>query len=126
MKYNVKRVLFFSVLLCSCFLVGGCKKHEETIVFDNTYPLALSPSVEWAVVKDPYAAFRKEPDWGADVVEHCRRGEILQVSGRSVDSKNEKWCSFEQGWLAESCLSIYSNRYKAERVSKILLQNEKK
>ena len=128
MKFSGKscEALFFSIVLCCCFFISGCEKKNEVIVFDDSYPLALSPSVQWTVVKEPYAAFRKEPDWGAEVVAHCRRGEILQVTGRSVDSKNEKWCSFENGWLAESCLNIYGNRYKAERVSKLLLQNDKK
>ena len=125
---NALKNIFF---VCLLLLIGasftGCEKQEEKIEFDNTYPLALSPSVEWAVVKEPYAAYKSEHSWEANVVGHCRRGEILQVLSRSVDENNEKWCCFEDGWLPESCLNIYSNRLKAERVSEILIKaNEQK
>lgn len=97
------------VLFCSC---SG--KKEETIVFDNSYPLALSPDVSWAVVTEPYAAYKLEPSWTADAKGHCRKGEILQVMGKSVDSENTSWYFFEDGWLPQNCISIYSNRYKAK------------
>ena len=124
-RLNYSKAVYIMFLICCVFstsFLTSCEKQEEKITFDDTYPLALSPSVEWAVVKEPYAAYKTEYGWASSVAGHCRRGEILQVLGRSVDENNEKWCQFEDGWLPESCLNIYSNRLKAERVSEILIK----
>ena len=119
MKIIKKVLLFLSIfLLASAFT--SCEKQEDTIVFDEEYPLALSPSVQWAVIKEPYAAYKSSFSWDAKVIGHCRRGEILQVLGRCLDEEGKNWCYFENGWLPESCLNIYSNRLKAQRVSEIL------
>ena len=118
------------ILLCSCFLIlisvfPGCnKKSVENIVFDDSYPLALAPDVEWAVVTEPYAVYKEKNDWGAATTGHVRKGEILQIMGKAVDSKNENWYYFEGGWLSQTSISVFSNRYKAESVSKNLLNNE--
>ena len=125
MKY-VKNVLFIFLILITFSIFTGCEKQEETIVFDDEYPLALSPSVNWAVVREPYAAYREECSWTSSVIGHCRRGEILQVVGSSIDADGDKWCHFENGWLPSSCLNIYSNRLKAERVADILIETEEK
>ena len=120
-----KKNLFVFILLNLLFLVSACKKKAaDNIVFDNSYPLALAPDVEWAVVIEPYAVFRNKNDWGSDTEGHCRKGEILQVKGMSVDEAKTNWYYFEGGWLPQNCVSIFSNRYKAEAVSKNLLSSE--
>jgi len=124
-KMKDKIVLIIFALLFTAGAFTGCsKKSEEVIVFDNTYPLALAPDVEWAVVTEPYAVFKDTDEWGAATAGHCRKGEILQVMGKSVDDAKENWYYFEGGWLPQSCVSIFSNRYKAETVSKSLLSSE--
>ena len=124
-----KNKTFLHLLLIFLFvfpleLISCQKKTTETIVFDNTHPLALAPDIEWAVVTEPYAVFREKDEWEAATAGHCRKGEILQVNGKSVDAKKETWYYFDGGWLPQSCVSIFSNRYKAETVSKNLV-NEK-
>ena len=119
------KVLLIFILIFLSLLFAACKKRgNEAIVFDNTHPLALAPDVEWAVVTEPYAVFKENDEWGAATAGHCRKGEILQVKGKSVDAAKENWYYFEGGWLPQSCVSIFSNRYKAETVSKNLV-NEK-
>lgn len=114
MKNTFLRFLFFGFLCLSVLTSFSCKKQkEEVIVFDDSYPLALSPNVSWALVTDPYAAYKKELGWNSETSGHCRRGEILQVLGKAVDKESGNWYRFEEGWLPESCLSIYSNRFKA-------------
>ena len=114
-------VLFLFIIITS----ASCKKKSnEKIVFDNSHPLALAPDVEWAVVTEPYAVFKETDDWGAATTGHCRKGEILQVKGKSVDADKDNWYYFEDGWLPQNCVSIFSNRYKAESVSKNLLASE--
>ena len=127
MKVNNLNKAFLSILiiLCLASLLSSCnKKTAETIVFDNSHPLALAPDVEWAVVTEPYAVFKETDEWGAATGGHCRKGEILQVLGKAVDANKENWYFFEGGWLPQSCVSIFSNRYKAETISKGLLSSE--
>ena len=122
MKTN-NSILFLTlfIVLITCF--SSCKKKSvEVIVFDDSHPLALAPDVEWAVITEPYAVFKVEDEWNAATAGHCRKGEILQVKGKSVDASNENWYYFEGGWLPQNCVSIFSNRYKAETVSKNLTE----
>ncbi len=123
---NVKKsIISLLIILSLTSFVTSCKKKTaETIVFDNSHPLALAPDVEWAVVTEPYAVFKENDEWGAATTGHCRKGEILQVMGKSVDADKENWYYFEGGWLPQSCVSIFSNRYKAETISKGLLSSE--
>lgn len=116
------------LLLCFVLVVvlSSCKKKEnEDIIFDNSEPLALAPDVEWAVVTDPYAAYKSEKGWESSVTGHSRKGDILQIKGKSIDKNNEVWYFFENGWLPQNCLSIYSNRLKAQTVSEQLLERDK-
>ena len=122
MKNKILLAVFLLVIV-SAF--SSCKKKSnESILFDNSHPLALAPDVEWAVVTEPYAVFKETDEWGAATAGHCRKGEILQVKGKSVDAEKENWYFFEGGWLPQNCVSIFSNRYKAESVSKNLLSSE--
>ena len=115
-KSNVKswKLLALNLLsaFCLTFLLFSCnQKKEEVIVFDEVHPLALYPDVSWALITDPYVAYKKEIGWDSETTGHSRSGEILQVMGMATDSEKEKWYLFEQGWLPASCLSIYSNRF---------------
>ncbi len=123
-KNNSKSLVVIFVLLISLSFISCHKKTSEVIVFDNSHPLALAPDVEWAVVTEPYAVFKETDEWNAATAGHCRKGEILQVKGKSVDAEKENWYYFEGGWLSQSSVSIFSNRYKAETVSKNLLSSE--
>ena len=125
MKGKIITILALTILAAVSAIFTGCsKKSAEVIVFDDRHPLALAPDVEWAVVTEPYAVFKETDEWGSATAGHCRKGEILQVMGKSVDSAKENWYYFEGGWLPQSCVSIFSNRYKAETVSKGLLSSE--
>lgn len=113
-KYLCGFLLFFTVIT---FFSGCSKKKEEIIEFDNAYPLALAPDVSWAVITEPYASYKESYDWNSTTEGHCRKGDILQVLGNAKDADKESWYKFENGWLPSSCLSVYSNRYKAKSVS---------
>lgn len=115
----------FLLVLVSLIVFSSCsKKESEIIVFDNSEPLSLAPDVEWAVVVDPYAAYKSEVGWESSVTGHSRKGDILQVKGKSIDKNNEAWYFFENGWLPQNCISIYSNRLKAKSVSEQLLERD--
>lgn len=109
---NVLLLVLFSMLIFSC-----AKKEDEIIILDNREPLALAPDVQWAVVNEPYVAFKENKEWTSSVTGHCRKGDVLQVKGKSVDSKKEVWYLFEEGWLPSASILVYSNRLKAQKVS---------
>lgn len=123
---NTANKIFIVGLVIAAALLTGCKKKtEEVIKFDESQPLALAPNVDWAVVEDPYAAYRSEANWDASVSGHCRKGDILQVLGKSTDEKKDVWYMFENGWLPSNCLAIFSNRLKAKTESDKLIGSEK-
>ena len=112
---STKCVAIHVLIILLLFLSTSCtKKQEEVIVFDSSEPLSLAPDVEWALVTDPYAAYKTSTDWNAEISGHCRRGEILRVYAKSMDKEKTVWYKFEEGWLPEKCLKIYTNRYKAQ------------
>lgn len=117
----MKRLFYLLIIFLSMFLCFSCKKNkEEVIVFDNEHPLSLAPDVEWALVTDPYAAYKESTDWNAEITGHCRRGEILMVYAKSKDKDKNIWYKFEEGWLPQRCLKIYANRYKAQTAAESL------
>lgn len=107
------------ILFLVLFSTGSCSEKKQ-IVFDSSEPLALAPDVQWAVVVEPYATFRKTTDWAGEINGHCRKGDILQIKGNAVFNNSENWYYFDEGWLPVSVLDIYSNRYKAESAAGLL------
>ena len=111
----MKKLLFLILILSSLVFLASCKQKKEDIIeINEAHPLSLAPDVEWALITDPYAAYRTDMEWNAEISSHCRRGDILQVYAKSIDKNKTVWYKFEQGWLPETCLAIYSNRYKAQ------------
>ena len=113
--------LLFSFLIVLLFF--SCKKNKGIDISDVN-SLELSPTVDWALVHEPYAAFRKEPSFESPVIAHARRGEIMQVLGKRYvttgSGRNEHtavWFYFEQGWLDESLVTLYDNKFKAQSVA---------
>ncbi|MBQ5491563.1 MAG: hypothetical protein IIT68_05865 [Treponema sp.] len=112
-----KTALFAFCALIAC-LCASCSK-EKPIVLDSDDIKALTPGVEWAVVGEPYAAFREEPAFESTVMAHARRGDVLEVKGKTLckdplTSRTFTWYQFEDGWLELSSVVIYDNRLKAQ------------
>ena len=117
----MKRLFFVLIGIITILTCFSCKKNkEEVIIFDQTHPLSLAPDIEWALVTDPYAAYKSSTDWNAEITGHCRRGEILMVYAKSMDKEKNVWYQFEDGWLPQKCLKIYTNRYKAQTAAEAL------
>ncbi|MGI5172218.1 hypothetical protein H0R92_01265 [Treponema sp. OMZ 840] len=73
----------------------------------------------WALITDPYAAYRIKPSDGASIVGHGRQGDIIQVKGTAIavdglNAKRSLWYQFSTGWLPEKTIQVYSNKLKAE------------
>jgi hypothetical protein len=105
-------------------LLCGCVRKNVPLTLDNSDPLALDPGIEWAVVHDPYAAYRKTAGYDAPVTAHCRKADILQVTGRCtvrIDTTDETWYAFRDGWLPGNSIDIYSNKFRAKSAAALLL-----
>ncbi len=109
------RYLF--VALLSVFLLSSCRNEKKTLLVDLSAVENLALSVEWAVISDPYAAYRIKPQDETNIMAHGRRGDVLPVVGKSL-TKNGIWYQFADGWLPSSALQIYSNKLKADSVAK--------
>lgn len=109
------KILLSVLLFVSAFTFASCSKKSEIdeIFFDTKHPLALAPDVSWAVVVEPYVPYHIESSRESSTAEYCRKGEILQVKGRSM-APSGSWYLFENGWLYQDSVEIYANRYKAE------------
>ena len=106
----MKKTLLVFLSLLSFFCIS-CKK-DNTIYFDESEPHSLTPDISWALVSEPYVAFRESADWSSEVKGHCRKNDILEVKGTSISSSGI-WYYFDGGWLPSSSVLIYSNRFKA-------------
>jgi len=115
-----KFLICISVLLALSSLVSCSKREDDTISLKEEVPLSLAPDVSWAVITSPYAAYKEATDWDSETKSYCRKGDILQVLGKSIDSSNNAWYKFEGGWVSGAVLTVYSNRYKAQKVAKTL------
>lgn len=117
-----KFILLFLVISAGVLFFSCSKKEDQSnIELDNSVPLALAPDVKWAVITSPYASYKTTPDWDAPSTGHCRKGDILMITGKTTVD-NTKWYKFEQGWLTSDTFSIYSNRYKAISASELLME----
>ncbi|MDE5899090.1 MAG: hypothetical protein K2H09_07515 [Treponemataceae bacterium] len=111
-----------SVLVClaaALFVLTACRR-ERAIEFDDSNPLALAPDVSWAVVVEPYAAFRTAAEWNAESGGHCRKGDILQILGKDFGEEQTVWYRFEGGWLPETAVAVYNNRFRAKTAADAL------
>ncbi len=99
------------------FALSSCKRSEASeIVLDNSDPLALAPDVRWAVVIEPYAAFREELSWDAEATDYCKQGELFPILASALASEEnggEAWYRFDNGWLPASAITVYPNKLRA-------------
>lgn len=128
MKTLIKKTSIVLLVIFTSLICFSCKKSKNEITIDSTDSLSLSPSVKWAVVVEPYAAFRKEASWNSQVHDHCRLGDVLMIEGNAImpssidDNAKEIWYRFDKGWLSETSVSVYQNKLKAERASKTMTE----
>ena len=103
-----------------CFCLPSCFRHREEPLIDISAAEAIVPGERWALISEPYAAYRIKPDFTAAVSAHGRQGDIEKVDGTFIDTDSVSdehgivWYRFSSGWLPEKAVRVYSNKLKAE------------
>lgn len=82
----MKKIIFLLAVF-SIYFFSSCKPRNEQIVFQENDVINLNPSIYWAVVTEPYAAFRKEASWDSSALDHCKLGDVLMIEGCVILNK---------------------------------------
>ena len=99
---------FFSILSCT-------NKEPSQIDVSHTEYFASSP--QWAVITEAYASYFTTPSKKSEINSYGREGEVISVEGIRIENR-ETWYKFEQGWLPQSSVTIYSNKLQATSAAK--------
>ena len=119
MKTIVKTLSALFIVLS----LSSCLNRKGEIKFDDSQPLSLEPGVEWVLITAPYVACHRNAGYEEAVVTHFKRGQILMVQGKKtipVDESMETWYAFDEGWVPQSCLRVFSNKLKAQAAAREL------
>lgn len=115
-----KKIFFAVFLFFLCLSLSSCFRRQEEPLIDISAAESLVPGERWALIVEPYAAYRIKPSFTAGISAHGRQGDIEKVDGTFIDTdsvSNEHgilWYCFSSGWLPEKTVRVYSNKLKAE------------
>lgn len=115
-------------VLFLCSTLTGCSRVDREETVDLSLFETIQSDGEWAVISEPYVAYREFPDPSSNVMAHGRLGDISHVEGKSLvpDLKLNNsviWYQFADGYVAENSVVIYSNRLKAQSAAAELQAN---
>lgn len=106
------RVVRFGIVSLAILFLGSCNGGESSIRFPET-PV-LSGQNRYALVVEVYARVYGSPDRESPIAGHLRRGEILEVDGRTPD---ESWVQIRrlplEGWVETETLRLFASRERA-------------
>lgn len=83
----------------------------------------LAADGRYAVIVEPYVSMRDKPGESGITIAHARKGDIFSVKGkRIVESGDARvlWIDLDKGWVAESCVHLYSGEERAKTAAKLL------
>jgi hypothetical protein len=116
----VKPVIVFMASLLISGILGCAEKNANTPVDISVFEQGLEYGTQWAVISDPYATLRGAGNFSAPVLGYGRHGDVQKITGQVIagpETGRVLWYSFEKGWLPESSVLVFSNRFKAERAA---------
>ncbi|MCR5079725.1 MAG: hypothetical protein K6B17_00035 [Treponema sp.] len=70
----------FVLLFALISTFAGCSGNKK-INLNPHDEEAITPDLQWAVVKVPYAVFRADCDYESEIIRHARSGDIFLVRG---------------------------------------------
>ena len=115
-----KKIFFAAFLFFLCLSLSSCFRRQEEPLIDISAAESLVPGEQWALIIEPYAAYRIKPSFTAGISAHGRQGDIEKVDGTFIDTDSVSdehgmlWYCFSSGWLPEKTVRVYSNKLKAE------------
>lgn len=105
------------LMLISATIISVCSCTKAGREADLSMSANLANTSEWCVISVPYAAFKEEPASQSEVINHGRRSDIFEVTGKKYVTVNKQtvlWYQFDKGWLPETSVMIYENKLKAQ------------
>jgi hypothetical protein len=106
------------ILAAAC--VSSCGKNSNLPEI-NPDDENLHYGVLWAVINEPYASFRAEPDLNAAAISYGRTGDVERITKRRIvvagGAKSVMWYGFEKGWLPETSVITYTNKMRAQKAA---------
>ena len=108
------RIVSFALLL-----LAGCGGGDSSLEFPET-PV-LSGQNRYALVVEVYIRVQALPDRESGIEGHLRRGDILEVKGRTPD---ESWVQVNrmalEGWVETEALRLFASREQALNAGRLL------
>ncbi|MGP1510052.1 hypothetical protein [Treponema lecithinolyticum] len=111
-------VYFLCTLFC---ILSGCTAEKNEQLIDISEVENIGFAEPWALINEPYAAYRIKPSDTADAASHGRQGDVVKLIGSYIDIRDGQrrlWYQFTAGWLPETAVSLFSNKLQAEFAAK--------
>lgn len=119
----LRRTVFFITVICIVFLSSCGPERVPAVTLDPTPP--LSGGMGWGVVSVAYARALAEPRPDAEQGTFFRRGELLELTGRTRRNQAPSrgvWYRLRseegEGWLHESFVRVFDTKPRAEAYAK--------
>jgi hypothetical protein len=107
------------IVSLALLLLAGCGGGDSSLEFPET-PV-LSGQNRYALVVEVYIRVQALPDRESRIEGHLRRGDILEVKGRTPD---ESWVQVSrlplEGWVETEALRLFASREQALNAGRLL------
>ncbi len=127
---KLRRLFPFAITFCILLVTVSCKNNDGPLQFEELNDLEVFPTIQWAVIKNPYVACYKEAGYESVIISNLRKGDLVQIEGNctvQVDSKKrETWYAVSGGWIPSSAMTIYNSYRCALSVQKQIYAEENK
>lgn len=110
------------LLLYVFFLCLSCSK-TRPISLELKNPDCMNPDIQWALINEPFVAYRSENDFDSNITAHGRLGDVERIIG-VYRAENSVWYRFSKGWLEASSILVYDTQLKAMTGSRYLLEKK--
>lgn len=118
---DVKTCIYVSLLCALICSFSSCSAEKNEKIIDISEAENIGFAEHWALINEPYAAYRIKPSDTAGTASHSRQGDVVKLIGSYIDVRDGQrslWYQFEAGWLPESAVSLFSNKLQAEFAAK--------
>lgn len=117
MKNNLFKVLISFLIFLIIFSLGGCFLKPAPKEIDISAATEISSLEQWAVITIAYASFKEDAGNQFDIIAHGKQGDVHQILGNKIigaDKEKELWYEFQEGWLPQNAIRVFSNKLQAE------------